>query len=143
MTTTAIICDNSDYAVVFDFDEEWSEFETLSATLSYYDRERKKLVTLSEELSVDATFIPSIQNAREVFIGLTSGTITAKPAMIPCLDSIFTSKGKEAGVEVDPYNVLMAEINSIVPGGLPTTPITTEDGEWLTTIDGRYVTYKL
>ena len=88
---TEIVCDNSDYTVNFDFDEEWSAYETKTARFD------------NGVQYVDVIFagnvcpVPALSDASEVKIGVYAGELhTTTAAHVLCRASILGGTGTPA-----------------------------------------------
>lgn len=86
-----IVCNNSDYQIVFSFDSEWSEFTTKTA----------RFIWNGEYADVSFTgntvAVPMLQNTTGVYVGLYAGDLHTTEAMyIPCEPSIICKGGTEA-----------------------------------------------
>ena len=78
-----LVCGNSDYEIIFQFDKEWAEHEEKTARFiwnnAYYD------VTFTGERCP----VPVITSASRVEVGVYAGTLrTSTPALIRCRRSI-------------------------------------------------------
>ena len=79
----AIVCDNSDYKIVFTFDEDWESHPARTARF-IWNGAYKDVPFEGDEVEV-----PKIANAREVLVGVYADDIkTTTPAVIPCRGSI-------------------------------------------------------
>ena len=84
-----IVCDNSDYTVAFDFDEEWSVHDKKTARFKWNGAYKDVEFTGTE------CPVPRIQNARQVFVGVYAGDLqTTTKAFIPCHGSILSGEIK-------------------------------------------------
>ena len=111
-----MVCRNSDYAVVFNFDEEWSGFGAKTALFTYNGR------TIPVPFSGSVCQAPELIKTVEVLIGVTTGDLTngdtpeiqtTTSAYVPC----FLSAKDETDEYVEPpkpevYDELIALINS-------------------------------
>lgn len=101
-----IICDNSDYTAVFDFDDEWSAYDTKTARFvscgTYTD-----VVFTGNECP-----IPIIQDTRSLTVGVYAGDLhTTTPAYISCVPSILCGNGIPADPTPDVYAQIMELLN--------------------------------
>lgn len=80
-----IVCGNSDYAVVFDLDEEWNAYEIKTMHVVWLDARTGKLRYDDVPFSGSTAIIPAIYDAYEIAVGIYAGDIrTTTPARIPC-----------------------------------------------------------
>ena len=83
-----IVCDNSDYTAVFDFDAEWDEYTTKTARFVYGGRYTDVVFSGNE------CPVPVIQDTRAVTVGVYAGDLhTTTPAYISCVPSILFGNG--------------------------------------------------
>ena len=111
-----MVCRNSDYAVVFNFDEEWSGFGAKTALFTYNGK------TIPVPFSGSVCQAPELIKTVEVLIGVTTGDLTngdtpeiqtTTSAYVPC----FLSAKDETDEYVEPpkpevYDKIIALINS-------------------------------
>jgi hypothetical protein len=111
-----MVCRNSDYAVVFNFDEEWSGFGAKTALFTYNGK------TIYVPFSGSVCKAPELIKTVEVLIGVTTGDLTngdtpeiqtTTSAYVPC----FLSAKDETDEYVEPpkpevYDEIIALINS-------------------------------
>lgn len=95
-----IVCNNYDYTITFDFDDEWNSIETKTARFS---ANGKNIDVVFTGNSVNA---PPIYNAAYVKIGVFAPDITTTYATIRCEESILC----EGGVIADPLPDVYAQI---------------------------------
>ena len=111
-----IVCDNSDYTAVFDFDDEWSAYDTKTARFVYCGTYTDVVITGNE------CPIPKIQDARSLYVGVYAGDLhTTTPAYISCVPSILCGNGIPADPTPDVYAQIMELLNNIADGGKPAT----------------------
>lgn len=100
------VCGNSDYAVAFDFDEEWEEYDSKTARFSY-DGAYIDVVFQGNECP-----IPVLSNVYWFKVGVFAGDLrTTTPAYVAATKSILCEGGSPAAPSDDVYNQLMALIN--------------------------------
>ena len=111
-----IVCDNSDYTAVFDFDDEWSAYETKTARFVYCGTYTDVVFPGNE------CPIPKIQDTRSLTIGVYAGDLhTTTPAYVSCVPSILFGNGVPADPTPDVYAQIMELLNNISLGGNPAT----------------------
>ena len=111
-----IVCDNSDYTAVFDFDDEWSAYDTKTARFVYGGRYTDVVFTGNE------CPVPVIQDTRAVTVGVFAGDLhTTTPAYFACVPSILFGNGIPADPTPDVYAQIMELLNNISLGGNPAT----------------------
>lgn len=108
-----IVCDNSDYIAVFDFDAEWTAHDTKTARF-YWNGEKSDVVFTGNQCP-----IPEITNAHGVFVGVYAGDLhTTTAAAIDTDLSILSKGGRTADPLPDVYNQLLGMMNEQLPGAL-------------------------
>lgn len=113
---TKIICGNSDYTAVFDFDDEWSAYDTKTARFVYCGTYTDVVFTGNE------CPIPIIQDTRSLTIGVYAGDLhTTTPAYVSCVPSILCGGGVPADPTPDVYAQILELLNNIADGGKPAT----------------------
>jgi len=107
-----IVCGNSDYIAVFNFDTEWDNYETKTARFSYIKNHIK--------LYTDVIFngntcpIPVLSNIKQVKIGVYAGDLhTTTPAIVECKKSILCEDPTHEEPPEDVYNQLMIYLSSV------------------------------
>lgn len=101
-----IVCDNSDYVVKFDFDEEWDAFPEKTARFAYNRR--------YQDISFkgDKCVMPSIRNASSVEVGVFAGNLhTTTPAVIYANKSIRGCGCAPEGPPYEIYDHIMESVN--------------------------------
>lgn len=102
----AVVCGNSDYAVQFTFDSDWSRHETKTARFIYNG------VTEDVVFQGDTVPVPVIKNATILKVGVYAGDlVTTTPAVVPCLKSILCEGGLPADPSPDVYTQIMHLLN--------------------------------
>lgn len=110
-----IICGNSDYTVVFDFDDEWSKENVHTARFVY--RKSGKLQYTDIVFTGNTVAVPILTNTYAVQVGVYAGNLhTTTPAQIKCDSSILCDGGLPADPEPDVYAQIM-ELLSQSGGG--------------------------
>lgn len=102
------VCGNSDYTVIFDFDDEWQDFIVKTARFSYNN---SYVDVVFEGLTCS---IPIIENTYSFDIGVYAGNLhTTTPARIPCKKSILCKNGSPVDPTPDVYTQLLEQIDNI------------------------------
>lgn len=103
-----MVCDNSDYVLVFDFDEEWAAYTTKTARLRWGGAYTDVV------FDGDRCPCPAISDTALVRVGVYAGDLhTSTPAIVPCLPSIRGGDGAPADPAPDVYDQLMEKLNSM------------------------------
>ncbi len=105
-----IVCGNSDYTVVFDFDEEWGETAVKAAVFAYQrGGERRYERVLFEG---DVCPVPVLRGISFVNIGVEAGNIrTTTAATVPCLRAVTDNNGMPTAPSEDIYAQILALLN--------------------------------
>jgi hypothetical protein len=120
-----IVCDNSDYEILFDFDQEWEKYNNKTAIVTLSNREfvpilfqgnKCKLPPFPNVMFCKVGVTASIENADET---ITLSTTT--PATINCLESAYDENGNILPPTDDIYQQILAKLNSIIEGSGGTT----------------------
>lgn len=105
---TEYICNNSDFVVIFDFDEEWSKYETKTARFRW------------EGSYADVVFtgnrcnIPVIQDTYHIYVGVFAGDLwTTTPAHISAKKSILCGIGSPTPPDNDVYAQIIEALDVV------------------------------
>lgn len=102
------ICDNSDYVINFDFDDEWDAYDTKTARFAY-GGQYTDIVFVGNRCNV-----PVITNTYAFHIGVFAGDLhTTTPVRVPCRKSILSSASIHADPTPDVYDQLMELIKGL------------------------------
>ena len=86
-----VVCDNSDYTVVWQLDEEWAQFESRTMQVNYKDGTYERVL-----FTGDTCALPAIPVKDWFYIGLFAGDIhTTRPAKLFANRAITTDSGEE------------------------------------------------
>lgn len=86
-----VVCDNSDYTVVWQLDEEWAQFEHRTMQVNYKDGTYERVL-----FTGDTCALPAIPVPGPVHVGLFAGDIhTTRPARLLAVRSATTDGGEE------------------------------------------------
>lgn len=126
VSDTYIICGNSDYVAVFDFDAEWAEHDTKTARFIWNGKHADVVFTGNQ------CDIPPITNAFGVEVGVFAGNlITTTSAVIDTKKSILCKNGLPADPPPEVYAQIMEMLNNGGANGQDgTTPHIGENGNW-------------
>lgn len=104
-----IVCGNSDYVAVFDFDAEWAAYETKTARFVYPGGVYVDVVFDGETCPV-----PVLHNTIGVKVGVFAGNLhTTTSAWFECDKSILCGGGSPAAPPDDVYNQIMELLNKL------------------------------
>lgn len=94
-----VVCDNSDYTVVWQLDEEWAQFESRTMQVNYKEGTYERVL-----FTGDACALPAIPVKDWFYIGLFAGDIhTTRPAKLFANRAITTDCGEERDPTPDGY----------------------------------------
>lgn len=101
------ICDNSDYVINFDFDDEWDAYDTKTARFAY-GGQYTDIIFVGSRCNV-----PVITNTYAFHIGVFAGDLhTTTPVRVPCRKSILSS----ASIHVDPTPDVYDQLMELIKG---------------------------
>lgn len=104
-----IICNNSDYAVVWDLDGEWAPYGTKTMRVNLADGTYQDVV-----FTGDNAALPVLTASGWVSVGLYAGDIhTTRAARLLALSSVLTPGGAPAAPAEDVYAQIMAKLNEL------------------------------
>ena len=114
---TRIVCNNSNYRVVFDFDDEWAEFEEKTLKVNFGSSKYEVAFRGNE---VD---LPPVINTPVCEIGVYAGDIrSTTPAVFYCDKSILSGSHTHAEPPEDIYNQLLEQIDKLLNERVGTIP---------------------
>lgn len=97
------VCGNSDYVIHFNFDDEWSAYETKTARFKYNGSYTDVIFT-----GTDCP-MPIVQNTYSVEIGVYAGDLhTTTSAYLPMKKSILCGSGSPADPEPTAEEIIAA-----------------------------------
>lgn len=81
-----IVCGNSDYQIVFTFDNEWNKYTTKTARFRWGGE--------NHDVTFNGTIcpVPVISDATAVIVGVFVDELSSTPVIIPCKRSILCSE---------------------------------------------------
>ena len=104
-----IICNNSDYTVVWDLDEEWMPYDTKTMRVNLADGTYQDVV-----FTGDNAALPVLTASGWVSVGLYAGDLhTSRAARLLALSSVLTPGGSPAAPAEDVYAQIMAKLNEL------------------------------
>lgn len=106
--TLKLVCGNSDYEVIFDFDGDWG-VDTEKTAYFVYNYDTVPVIFKGNKVDGVAIHMASLLS-----IGVSEGDIkTTTPAEIPMLECITDRVGKCINIPESLYNQLMVHINEL------------------------------
>ncbi len=104
-----VICNNSDYTVVWDLDEEWKPYDTKTMRVNLSDGTYQDVV-----FTGNTAALPVLSTPGWVSVGLYAGDLhTSRAARLLALSSVLTPGGSPAAPEEDVYAQIMAKLNEL------------------------------
>ena len=104
-----IICNNSDYTVVWDLDGEWTPYDTKTMRVNLTDGSYQDVM-----FTGDTATLPALTASGWVSVGLYAGDIhTSRAARLLALSSVLTPGGSPAAPAEDVYAQIMAKLNEL------------------------------
>ena len=104
-----VICNNSDYTVVWDLDEEWTPYDTKTMRVNLADGTYQDVV-----FTGNTATLPVLTASGWVSVGLHAGDIhTSRAARLLALSSVLTPGGSPAAPAEDVYAQIMAKLNEL------------------------------
>lgn len=104
-----IICNNSDYTVVWDLDQEWEPYSAKTMRVNLADGSYQDVV-----FTGNTAALPVLTASGWVSVGLYAGDIhTSRAARLLALSSVLTPGGSPAAPAEDVYAQIMAKLNEL------------------------------
>ncbi len=104
-----VICNNSDYTVVWDLDGEWTPYGTKTMRVNLADGTYQDVV-----FTGDNAALPVLTASGWVSVGLYAGDLhTSRAARLLALSSVLTPGGSPAAPAEDVYAQIMAKLNEL------------------------------
>lgn len=104
-----VICNNSDYTVVWDLDNEWEPYSTRTMRVNLADGTYQDVL-----FTGDNAALPVLTASGWVSVGLYAGDLhTSRAARILALSSVLTPGGSPAAPAEDVYAQIMAKLNEL------------------------------
>lgn len=121
--TPEVVCGNSDYVVMFDFDDEWSGYEVKTARFVWCDLKTGKVKHSDVVFSGDICMAPVLYDTAAVAIGVYAGDIhTTTPARVPCARCITDGVYEHDEPDPDVYEQILACLRELAKDKV-STPI--------------------
>ena len=115
-----IVCGNSDYTILFSFDEEWNPYDKKTARFNFTQDGVKKYIDVL--FSGNECPMPIMSKTSLVEIGVYAGELqTTTPCILPCEKSILCDCGMQTDPPEDIYSQLLNSIKE---------PYIGENGNW-------------
>lgn len=113
-----IVCGNSDYVAVFDFDTEWESYPAKTLRTVWRENDTGRIVHADTLFTGYSVPIPPVWRTNQVLIGVYAGDIrTTTPARVPCAGCITDSAPQHSDPDDALYRQLLAYLKEIVDGG--------------------------
>ena len=104
-----VICNNSDYTVVWDLDGEWTPYGTKTMRVNLADGTYQDVVFTGDNVA-----LPVLTASGWVSVGLYAGDLhTSRAARLLALSSVLTPGGSPAAPAEDVYAQIMAKLNEL------------------------------
>lgn len=136
--TPEVVCGNSDYTAIFDFDEEWAEYEEKTAHFVWRETKAGKMKHFDAVFSGTSVPIPVVYGTDLMLIGVYAGDIrTTTPARVPCARCITDGDPVHDPPDPDVYEQLLEYLSRLDPsggGGAPVDAVPVADGSMRFTI---------
>lgn len=109
-----IVCGNSDYTVIFDFDAEWNAYENKTARFVFIDQSCVRH-WIDVQFSGTSCPAPVLSCVQWVEIGVYAGSIrTSSSARIRCLRSATDGKSRSAQIKSDFYDWYLGKLAEVI-----------------------------
>lgn len=126
----SIVCGNSDYTIVFTFDDEWESYSQKVARFIWGEK------FIDVIFSGDKVTVPVLTNTSLLKVGIYAGEIaTTTPAQIPCTLSVICESG---GAEEADFE----QVNGKIEYRLPIVT-QADNGKILKVVNGRWTAANL
>jgi hypothetical protein len=111
-----IVCGNSDYSAVFEFDSEWSDYTAKTARFLWRDIRTGKMRHWDAQFAGDAAQIPAVYGTDLLLIGVYAGDIrTTTTARVPCARCITDDAPAHDPPDPDVYAQLLDYLSKLEP----------------------------
>ena len=113
-----IVCGNSDYTAVFDFDTEWNDYPQKTLHTVWRDTATGKLGHDDIMFEGSSAVLPPVWRTCQVLIGVYAGDIrTTTAARVPCIGCITDTAPHHDDPDDALYRQLLAYLEQIEQGG--------------------------
>lgn len=113
-----IVCGNSDYTAVFDFDTEWVAYPQKTMRTVWRDTETGRLVHVDTLFTGSSAVLPPVWRTNQVLIGVYAGDIrTTTAARVPCIGCITDTAPHHDDPDDVLYRQLLTYLEQIEQGG--------------------------
>lgn len=113
-----IVCGNSDYTAIFDFDAEWSDYDAKTARFVWRDILTGRMRYKDTLFTGSNVSMPVVYGTYQVLIGVYAGDIrTTTPAAVPCARCITDDQPAHDPPTEDVYEQLLAYLAQLEPSG--------------------------
>lgn len=116
-----IVCGNSDYTAIFDFDAEWSDYDAKTARFVWRDNRTGKMRHWDAQFEGGSATVPAVYGTSQMLIGVYAGNIrTTTPARVPCIPCITDDAPAHDPPDDDVYAQLLDYLSKLEPesGGI-------------------------
>ena len=104
-----VICNNSDYTVVWDLDSEWEPYSARTMRVNLADGTYQDVV-----FTGNTAALPVLSTPGWASVGLYAGDLhTSRAARLLALSSVLTPGGSPAAPAEDVYAQIMAKLNEL------------------------------
>lgn len=105
---TIYVCGNSDYRLLFDFDQEWDEYDMKTARFTRKNGYEDVIFSGNE------CAVPIISDTYCFYVGVYAGDLhTTTPARVACKKSVLCGSGLPIDPTPDVYAQIMALLNKL------------------------------
>ncbi len=115
-----IVCGNSDYTAVFDFDAEWDAFRVKTVRAVWQDLVTRQFFHADTLFTGNTVLLPPVWRTCQVLIGVYAGDIrTTTAARVPCAGCITDSEPHHDDPDDALYRQLLEYLRKIAVTGRP------------------------
>lgn len=82
-----IVCGNSDYRLIIEFDKDWDKITTRTARFIWNGQHKDVTFT------GDTVSIPTVSNTKQLIVGIYADSICTTAVKIPCVLSVLCEGG--------------------------------------------------
>lgn len=104
-----IVCGNSDYIAVFDFDAEWDAYPVKTMRIVRKNMDSEKYICTDVLFEGNRAVIPPVFRTAQILLGVYAGDIrTTTPVRIPCCSAGTKRQDNHPQPDADVYAQLLA-----------------------------------